>query len=69
MEAKRSGGDSGTAASAVEFASALTTARAIRRGDVSSLELTTRTLDRIQKLNPRLNAIVTLTAESSSVLW
>jgi amidase len=45
----------------LDFASALAAARAIRRGEVSSVELTTRMLERIERLNPQLNAIVTLT--------
>jgi amidase len=52
-------------ASALDFASAVTAARAIRAGDVSSTELTTRVLARIEQLNPRLNAIVTLTADAA----
>src|SRR5207302_6197480 len=49
----------------LDFVSALAAARAIRRGEVSSVELTTRMLDRIRKHNPRLNAIVTLTADAA----
>ncbi len=49
----------------LDFASALEAARAIREGRVSSLELTTRVLDRIQRLNPKLNAIVTLTGDAA----
>src|SRR5262249_11847825 len=45
----------------LDFASALAAARAIRRGDVSSVELTTRMLECIERLNPQLNAVVTLT--------
>jgi amidase len=45
----------------LDFASALAAARAIRRGEVSSVELTTRMLERIERFNPQLNAIVTLT--------
>jgi amidase len=45
----------------LDFASALAAARAIRRGAVSSVELTTRMLERIERFNPQLNAIVTLT--------
>jgi amidase len=65
MEAKEPGSDAGMAASALDFASALTASRAIRRGDVSSVELTARMLDRVQQLNPRLNAIVTLTPDAA----
>ncbi|HEX6774739.1 MAG TPA: amidase, partial [Methylomirabilota bacterium] len=53
------------ATSELDFASALTVARAIRRGGVSSFELTTHLLGRIQRFNPKLNAIVTLTAEAA----
>lgn len=45
----------------LDFASALAAARAIRRGEVSSVELTTRMLERIERFNPQLNAIVILT--------
>jgi amidase len=48
----------------LDFASALDAAAAIRRGAVSSVELTTRTLDRVGRYNPKLNAIVTLTADA-----
>lgn len=51
--------------SELDFASALAAARAIRRGDVSSVELTTRMLERIKQYNPRLNAIVTLTEDAA----
>jgi len=49
----------------LDFAAAVDAARAIRRGEVSSVELTTRILDRIARYNPRLNAIVTLTADAA----
>lgn len=49
----------------LDFASALDAAHAIRAGLVSSLELTNRMLARIGQHNPRLNAIVTLTADSA----
>src|SRR5437016_13207539 len=49
----------------LDFASALEEARAIRRGDVSSVELTTRILDRIARHNPRLNAIDTLASDAA----
>ena len=42
------------------FISALEAARAIRRGKVSSLELTKLILERIEKYNPTLNAVVTI---------
>jgi amidase len=62
---KKSGPDPAIAAWPLDFVSALAAARAIRRGEVSSVELTTRMLARIKQLNPRLNAIVTLTAEAA----
>jgi amidase len=49
----------------LDFASALGAARAIRRGDVSSVELTTRMLDRITQHNARINAVVTLIGDSA----
>jgi len=41
------------------FVSALEAARAIERGEVSSLELTKHILERIEKYNPPINAVVT----------
>jgi amidase len=49
----------------LDFAPAVDAARAIRRGDVSSVELTTRMLERIARHNPKLNAIVTLTGDAA----
>jgi len=49
----------------LDFASALAAARAIRKGEVSSVELTTRMLERIKLFNPRVNAIVTLTQKEA----
>jgi amidase len=49
----------------LDFASALAAARAIRAGEVSSLELTRHVLDRISRLNPRINAIVTPAADAA----
>src|SRR5438552_9592124 len=49
----------------LDFVSALEAARAIRRGDVSSVELTTRMLDRIALHNKHLNAIATLAADGA----
>src|SRR3984885_7567374 len=37
----------------------------LRRRDVSPVELTRACLDRIEKLNPTLNAFITVTAESA----
>ncbi len=36
-----------------------------RRGEVSPVEITRGCLDRIEKLNPTLNAFITVTAESA----
>ena len=55
----------GTALADLDFASAGEVARAIRRGDVSSVELTTHIVERIKRYNPRLNAIVTLTEDAA----
>jgi len=55
----------GAALADLDFASAGEAARAIRRGDVSSVELTTHILERIKRYNPRLNAIVTLTEDAA----
>ena len=52
------------AASDLDFASALDAARAIRSGQVSSVELTTRMLDRIQQHNGKLNAVVALAPDA-----
>jgi len=52
------------AASDLDFASALDAARAIRGGQVSAVELTTRMLDRIQQHNGKLNAIVALAPDA-----
>jgi amidase len=49
----------------LDFASALDAAHAIRTGQVSSVELTTRMLARISQHNPKLNAIVTLTPDAA----
>jgi Asp-tRNA(Asn)/Glu-tRNA(Gln) amidotransferase A subunit family amidase len=45
------------------YESAATVADAIRTKQVSSVELTKLMLERIEKLNPRINAIVTVTAD------
>ena len=58
-------GASRAAVGDLDFASAVDAARAIRRGDVSSVELTTRMLERIARYNPGLNAIVTLAADAA----
>jgi amidase len=54
-----------SAAPDLDFASALDAARAIRTGRVSSVELTNRMLARIALYNPKVNAIVTLTADAA----
>jgi amidase len=48
-----------------QYESAAAAARAILTKQVSSLELTKLMLERIEKLNPRINAIVTVTAEQA----
>jgi amidase len=53
------------AAPDLDFASALEAARAIRAGEVSSVELTDRMLARIALYNPRVNAVVTVTADAA----
>jgi Asp-tRNA(Asn)/Glu-tRNA(Gln) amidotransferase A subunit family amidase len=45
-------------ASDLDFASALDAARAIRSGQVSSVELVSRMIDRARQYNGKLNAIV-----------
>ena len=47
------------------YASATELARAIRTGEVSSEEVVTAYLLRIEKVNPKLNAIVQLIAEDA----
>ncbi|MBS1874862.1 MAG: amidase [Acidobacteria bacterium] len=47
------------------FMTAVDMARLIREGGLSARELVTAHLDRIERLNPRVNAIVTLTAEQA----
>jgi amidase len=47
------------------FVSALEAARAIRRGEITSLELTKHILDRIERYNPTLNAVVTILGEDA----
>jgi amidase len=48
-----------------QYASATVIASAIQARQVSSVELTKLMLDRIEKLNPKINAIVTITAEAA----
>ncbi|NUM53339.1 MAG: amidase [Candidatus Hydrogenedentes bacterium] len=50
------------------FASALDAARAIRRGDVSSLELTDHMLERIETLNGTINAVVTVSGDMARTM-
>jgi amidase len=47
------------------FSSAVDAAQAIRRGDISSLELTELMFKRIDAINPRINAVVTLMREEA----
>src|SRR5258705_2058377 len=49
----------------LDFASALEAASAIQAGTVSSVELTTHMLERIARLNPKLNAIVALSSDGA----
>lgn len=49
----------------LEFASALPAAEAIRRREISSAELTRLTLERIDRVNPRLNAIVNVLRDTA----
>jgi amidase len=47
------------------FSSAVDAAKAIRRGDISSLALTELMFKRIDSINPRINAVVTLMQEET----
>ena len=47
------------------FSSALEQAEAIRKGEISPLELTQLYLDRIHRLNPKLGSFVTIAAEGA----
>ncbi len=47
------------------FSSAVGAAQAIRRGDISSMELTELMFKRIDAINPRVNAVVTLMREEA----
>ncbi|MFB3924281.1 MAG: amidase [Terriglobia bacterium] len=53
------------AAPDLPFATALEVARAIRGRKVSSVEITRLMLSRIERLNPKINAVVTVTAEDA----
>src|SRR5262249_56093727 len=55
----------GTQCSHPPFRSARHLSAAIRRGDVSSRELLDLYLSRIERLNPSLNAVVTLDVEGA----
>lgn len=48
-----------------DFSSISELAARLRRGDISPVEITQRCLDRIEKLNPALNAFITVMAESA----
>jgi amidase len=52
-------------AESLPFASALEAGRAIATGKVSSVELTTHMLSRIERLNPKVNAVVTVAREQA----
>jgi amidase len=54
-----------TRAEELVFSSAVDAAQAIRRGTISSLELTELMFKRIDAINPRLNAVVTLMREDA----
>jgi amidase len=58
-------GSGKTPAAELDFASAVEAARAIRERRVSSVELTRRILERIDRYNPALNAYVNVLAESA----
>jgi amidase len=58
------GRGAGAAAPDLDFASALEAGRAIRAGQISSVELTSVMLDRITRLNGRLNAIVVVAPDA-----
>lgn len=47
------------------FTTALDAARAIQRGEVSSVELVKLLLDRIEKLGPKVNAVVTVAKDAA----
>src|SRR4030042_2656390 len=55
----------GSRAEEFVFSSAVDVGKAIRRGDISSLELTELTFKRIDSINPRINAVVTLMREEA----
>jgi amidase len=55
-------------AETLPFATALEAARAIRSRSISSAELTGHILERIERYNPKINAIVIVTAESALAL-
>ena len=57
---EHSSGSAGDLPEDLSFASALDVARAIRRKAISSVELTAQLLERIGRLNAKLNAVVTL---------
>jgi amidase len=59
------GPSTGAPAHGWQYASAAEVARAIQTKQVSSVEVTQLILNRIHTLNPKLNAIVTLAAESA----
>ncbi|HET8607082.1 MAG TPA: amidase [Gaiellaceae bacterium] len=56
---------SGSSATELAFRSALEQAELVRRGEVSSLELVELYLERIERIDPRLNSFVTLCHEEA----
>jgi amidase len=65
LERRASVSNPGGHLSELSFVSALGAARAIRTKEVSSAELTRHQLDRIERYNPPLNAVVTLMREEA----
>jgi len=63
--AARAGAVTSPTSADLAFASALEAARAIRRREISSVELTKQVLERIERLNPKVNAIVTLVKDDA----
>src|SRR5436853_7535034 len=53
------------AATAVTALSLTEAAQLVRHRKISPVELTQACVDRIERLNPRLNALITVTAESA----
>ena len=62
---EQSRGSAGDLPEDLSFASALDVARAIRQKTISSVELTTQLVERIGRLNSKLNAVVTVAEETA----